>query len=66
MELPAFGFWMQINKLAKEQGVSPSYFASLVRLAYLAPDKVESIIDGKHPTSLTATKLAQVYDLPIE
>jgi hypothetical protein len=55
-----------MEELAKEQGVSPSYFARIVRLAYLAPDIVESIIDGKQPLSLTATKLVQVYDLPVE
>ncbi|NNC64616.1 MAG: hypothetical protein HKN84_07505 [Gammaproteobacteria bacterium] len=52
--------------LAKEQGVTPSYFARIVRLAYLAPDIVEAIVDGKQPATLTATKLARVYDLPIE
>lgn len=55
-----------MEKLAEEQGVTPSYFARIVRLAYLAPDIVEAIIDGNQPVSLTATKLAQIYDLPIE
>ena len=55
-----------METLAKVQGVAPSHFARSVRLAYLAPDIVEAIVDGRQPETLTATKLAQVYDLPIE
>ena len=55
-----------MEKLANEQGVTPSYFGRIVRLAYLAPDIVEAIIDGKQPVNLTASKLAKLRDLPIE
>jgi site-specific DNA recombinase len=37
-----------------------------VRLAYLAPDIVEAIIDRKQPMNLTASKLAKLPDLPLE
>jgi hypothetical protein len=35
--------------LAKQEGVSPSYFTRLVRLSYLAPDITEAILDGRQP-----------------
>jgi len=53
-------------KLAEENGVTPSYFSRVVRLAYLAPDIIEAIIDGEQPVNLTASKLAKLRDLPIE
>ena len=55
-----------MEKLAEERGVTPSYFARIVRLACVAPDIVEAIIDGKQPETLTATKLAQAYDPHID
>jgi len=33
--------------LAKQEGVSPSYFTRLVRLSYLAPDITRAILDGR-------------------
>jgi hypothetical protein len=55
-----------METLARDQGVTPSYFGRIMRLAYLAPDIVEAIVDGKQPVSLTASKLAKLQDLPIE
>jgi hypothetical protein len=43
--------------LAKQEGVSPSYFTRLVRLSYLAPDMTQAILDGHQPRGLTADKL---------
>jgi len=43
--------------LAKQEGVSPSYFTRLVRLSYLAPDITQAILDGRQPSDLTADKL---------
>jgi hypothetical protein len=45
------------QRLAKWEGVSPSYFTRLVRLSYLAPDITEAILDGRQPRDLTADKL---------
>src|SRR6516225_8917778 len=42
--------------LAKQEGVSPSYFTRLVRLSYLAPDITQAILDGRQPSHLTADK----------
>jgi hypothetical protein len=35
------------------------------RLAYLAPDIVRAIIDGRHPKTLTARELARLGSLPV-
>ena len=50
--------------LAKQQGVSPSYFTRLVRLSYLAPDITEAILDGRQPRDLNADKLLAHSRLP--
>jgi hypothetical protein len=51
--------------LAKREGVSPSYFTRLVRLAYLAPDITQAILDGRQPSYLTADKLLAHSRLPL-
>ena len=51
--------------LAKQQGVSPSYFTRLVRLSYLAPDITQAILDGRQPPDLTADKLLAHSRLPL-
>ena len=51
--------------LAKQEGVSPSYFTRLVRLSYLAPDITQAILDGHQPSHLTADKLLAHSRLPL-
>jgi hypothetical protein len=51
--------------LAKQEGVSPSYFTRLVRLSYLAPDITQAILDGRQPSHLTADKLLAHSRLPL-
>ena len=51
--------------LAKREGVSPSYFTRLVRLSYLAPDIIQTILDGGQPRDLTADKLLAHSRLPL-
>jgi len=51
--------------LAKQEGVSPSYFTRLVRLSYLAPDITEAILDGGQPPDLTADRLLAHSRLPL-
>jgi hypothetical protein len=51
--------------LAKQEGVSPSYFTRLVRLSYLAPDITQAILDGRQPPDLTADKLLVHSRLPL-
>jgi hypothetical protein len=51
--------------LAKQEGVSRSYFTRLVRLSYLAPDITQAILDGRQPTDLTTDKLVAHSRLPL-
>ena len=59
------GDGMPFAALAKQEGVSPSYFTRLVRLSYLAPDITEAILDGRHPRDLTAGELLAHSRLPL-
>ena len=52
-----------MRELASEAGVGPSYFARVVRLAFLCPGITRAIPRGRHPT-LTANKLQHVSQLP--
>ena len=51
--------------LAKQEGVSQSYFTRLVRLSYLAPDITQAILDGRQPPDLNADKLLAHSRLPL-
>ena len=51
--------------LAKQEGVSPSYFTRLVRLSYLAPDIIQAVLDARQPRDLTADKLLAHSRLPL-
>ena len=51
--------------LAKQEGVSPSYFTRLLRLSYLAPDITQAILDGRQPPHLSADKLLAHSRLPL-
>jgi len=56
---------MPFAALAKQEGVSPSYFTRLVRLSYLAPDITRAILDGRQPRGLAADKLLVQSRLPL-
>jgi hypothetical protein len=52
-------------ELAAEVGVGGSYFSRILRLSFLAPDVVKSILRDRHPIELTAKRLAYRTHLPI-
>jgi DNA invertase Pin-like site-specific DNA recombinase len=54
-----------ISNLASANGVNASYFTRVLRIAYLAPDIIEAIIEGRQPPELTANKLVRLKNLPI-
>lgn len=58
------GHHASVEACANAMGVTNSYFARIVRLAYLAPDITAAILDGRQPANLTAARLAQTRDLP--
>jgi site-specific DNA recombinase len=51
--------------LAIQMNCKKTRFARLVRLNYLAPDIITSILDGTQPAGLTARKLMQ-HDIPMD
>ena len=52
-------------ELAVEAGVGGSYFTRILRLSFLAPDIVKTILRDRHPLELTAKKLASDTRLPL-
>ena len=52
-----------VAELANANGNARHYFGVLLRLAYLAPDIVEAILDGRQPPTLTRQKLARFKGL---
>ncbi|MDX2266454.1 MAG: recombinase family protein [Hyphomicrobiales bacterium] len=51
---------------AKRKGLSPSYAARLLHLAFLAPDIKAAILDGRQPPNLTARQLMLDTRLPLD
>jgi site-specific DNA recombinase len=54
-----------VTEVAEHEGVTDRYVRRLMRLAFLAPEIVESIVAGNQPTELTAEALAERIDLPL-
>ena len=50
---------MQIN-------ITASYFTRVLRIAYMAPDIIEAIVEGRQPPELTANTLVRLKNLPID
>ncbi len=46
-----------LGELAAREGMSGSYATRLVRLAFLTPDLLEAVLDGRQPAGLTAAAL---------
>jgi site-specific DNA recombinase len=51
--------------IAGREGLAVRYVGRLIRLAFLAPDIVESIVEGRQPTDLTAEALTRRIELPL-
>jgi hypothetical protein len=54
-----------LQGLAKRDGISRRYIRRLVGLAFLSPQLVEAILQGRQPVELTATRLTEL-DLPLD
>ncbi len=52
-------------ELAIEAGVGGSYFTRILRLSFLAPEIVKTILRDRHPLELTAKRLAGDTRLPM-
>jgi len=55
-----------LGSIAKSVGVSRPYFTRLVKLAFLAPDITKAILEGCHPSDLTASRLINQTRLPLD
>jgi site-specific DNA recombinase len=51
--------------IAAREGLTVRYVGRLIRLAFLAPDIVESVVEGRQPTTLTAEALTRRIELPL-
>lgn len=54
-----------VAELAVEHGYTRDYFGVLLRIAYLAPDIVAAILEGRQPVQLTRQRLARATRLPL-
>jgi hypothetical protein len=61
----ATGHSRSLQELAKREGISRRYIRRLVGLAFLSPQLVEAILQGRQSVQLTATRLTEL-DLPLD
>jgi hypothetical protein len=61
----ATGRVRSFQELAKRDGISRRYIRRLVGLAFLSPQLVETILQGRQSMQLTATRLTEL-DLPLD
>jgi site-specific DNA recombinase len=61
----AAGQARSLHDLAQRDGISRRYIRRLVDLAFLNPQLVEAILQGRQPVELTATRLTDI-DLPLD
>ena len=54
-----------LRELAERDGITRRYVRRLVDLAFLSPELVEAILQGRQPVELTATRLTEL-DLPLD
>ncbi len=54
-----------VTELAEDHGVDRTDIGRLIPLAFLAPDIVEAILQGRQPIELTVSRLKRIGDLPV-
>jgi hypothetical protein len=52
-----------IEELARREKVNRGYMCSLLRLTLLAPDLVDSVLDGRHGPQMTLARLLEPFEL---
>lgn len=58
------GIYATIEEIAVAEKINTSYISRILRLTLLAPEIIEMIIDGRHPTELTMAALMKPF--PVE
>ena len=61
----ATGRARSLQVLAERDGISRRYIRRLIGLAFLSPELIEAILQGRQPVALTATRLTEL-DLPLD
>ena len=54
-----------VTEIAAKEQINPSYVSRVLRLTLLAPEIVESIVEGRQPTTLTAEALTRRIERPL-
>lgn len=60
------GDFATIAELAEHEGIAPSYMTRVLRLALLAPDIVEAILDGKQGPEVTLVRVLEPFPVDWE
>lgn len=50
-----------ISELAEREGIAPSYMTRVLRLTLLAPDIVETILDGRQGPEVTLARMLEPF-----
>jgi len=58
------GEFQTLGDIAERYGVSSRYFSNLLPLAFIAPDIVTAILEGRQPIDLTAEQLSKHIEIP--
>ncbi len=58
------GVYATVEEIASAEKINTSYISRILRLTLLAPDIIEMILDGCHPTDLTMPALIKPF--PVE
>jgi hypothetical protein len=54
-----------LDEIAAEAGVTRSHFRRVLRVSFLAPDIVQSVLRNRHPIELNAERLVRNTILPL-
>ncbi len=58
------GVYVTVEEIAAAEKINTSYVSRILRLTLLAPEIIEMILDGRHPTDLTMAALTKPF--PVE
>ena len=52
-------------EIVSKEGVDKNYVSRIIPLAFLSPQLIESIMEGRHPVNLTLEKLTKQVKIPL-